>query len=316
MTPLLISICVFLAATFLIVGVASQCFETFFRYRSLIQSRVEEECQQQVGKSSEPSLFKDVGNLRFDLKDARQGALEHIRRWLIASGTGLQLGHMLAASVVAASVVGTVALVLKCSVGVILVGCVGGAVLPVLYIESTRRSRRLKLRSQLPEAFNVISRAVRAGRTMPAAIQSVADEMTLPLSAEFAHCFDQQQMGISLPESLRQLAERTGVTEMKIFAVGLTVQAQSGGNVVELLENLSTTVRKRQQQRTKMKAITAESRMQALVVGALPMAAFTGLSIFAPDYIGPILAKPKILACTLCSQAVGAAWIRAIVRMR
>src|SRR5207237_2659105 len=119
------------------------------------------------------------------------------------------------------------------------------ALVPFLYVLIKRNKRISRMTNQLPHAFDLMARVIRAGQTMPQAIQAVGDGFDQPLAAEFTYCFEQQNLGLSPELSLRDLARRTGLLEVKIFVLALVVQQESGGNLAELLEKLATVMRDR-----------------------------------------------------------------------
>jgi tight adherence protein B len=162
-------------------------------------------------------------------------------------------------------------------------------------------------------AFDSIGRAVRAGQTVPAAFQIVADEFEPPIADEFRRCYEQQNLGMSYDSALRELARRTGVMELRILVVALLVQARSGGNLVELLGNLASMVRERLKLQQKVRALTGEGRMQAAVLIVLPVLAFGILTVIAPDYARSLLERPWLLAATASAQMLGAVWIQRII---
>jgi tight adherence protein B len=165
----------------------------------------------------------------------------------------------------------------------------------------------------MPEAFDVISRAIRAGQTVPAAMQIIANDFDSPISDEFLCCYEQQNLGMSMEGALRNLARRTGVMELRIFVVALLVQNRGGGNLVEILNTLSDMTRKRLRLQAKVLALTGEGRMQANVLMVLPVVAFLGLLILAPAYASGLLRYPRVLVLTAFSQFLGCVWIRRIV---
>ena len=146
-----------------------------------------------------------------------------------------------------------------------------GAVLPLYYVQRVRRARSAKLLGQLPAAFELMSRVVRAGQTISQALRAVSDEFPPPLAAEFASCYEQQNLGLSLESALRDLARRTGLLEIKIFVLALLVQQQTGGNLAELLDKLSGIIRERFQMHGQIRTLTAEGRAQAAVLLVLPL---------------------------------------------
>ncbi|MCC9643087.1 type II secretion system F family protein [Rhodopirellula sp. JC740] len=189
-----------------------------------------------------------------------------------------------------------------------------GSAFPFLYLYLKRHSRNQQLSRQLPEVFQIISRAVRSGQTVTAALQMIAEDHQSPIREEFALCYEQQDLGMGRELALRKLAERNPVMELRIFVVALLVQNRSGGDLVELLDNLSLLVTKRLRMRDKLQALTAEGRMQAWVLILLPVVALGAIVAFSPEYASTLLERPRLLAATAASQLVGAYLIRRIVR--
>jgi tight adherence protein B len=182
-----------------------------------------------------------------------------------------------------------------------------------LIVDFRRKARQHKLRTQLPDAFDLMSRVVRAGQTMSQALLAVSDEFAPPVAAEFAYCYEQQNLGLSPELTLRDLARRNGLLEIKIFVMAMLVQQQTGGNLAELLDKLSAVVRDRFRIQGAIKALTAEGRMQAVVLLILPLALFLMMLFTNPDYAQVLLDNPQLIAGTLVCEAVGAVWIRKIV---
>jgi len=188
-----------------------------------------------------------------------------------------------------------------------------GTFTPWLYLRTQLKRNYQALTRQLPEVFEMISRSVQAGQTIPAALQTIANDFDRPISAEFALCQEQQNLGISREVALRQLAGRTGVMELQLFVVALLVQSRSGGDLVELLQNLSGTVRQRLKLKERVRALTGEGRTQAKILLALPIAALVGIVILAPNYAAFLLQRPWLLVGTAAAQLLGAYWIQKIV---
>jgi tight adherence protein B len=190
-----------------------------------------------------------------------------------------------------------------------------GSAIPSAYVWARRRARVCRMTTQFPDALDAISRAVRAGQTVPAAFQMVADDFPMPISDEFRYCYEQQNFGLSYDAALRNLAQRTGIMELRILVVALLVQSRSGGNLSELLQNLSTTVRKRLVLQQKVKALTGEGRMQAAVLIALPVVVFIAMYFLNRDYAQILLDRPWLLAGCVASQTVGAAVIHKFIQI-
>src|SRR5205823_1277174 len=124
----------------------------------------------------------------------------------------------------------------------------------------------------------------RAGQTTSQALQAVADEFDQPLAGEFTYCVEQQNLGLATEDALRDLARRTGLLEVKIFVLALLVQQQSGGNLAEILDKLAHVVRERFRVQGKIKALTAEGRLQAAVLLVIPIAIMCFMTVANQDY--------------------------------
>ncbi|KLU04822.1 Flp pilus assembly protein TadB [Rhodopirellula islandica] len=188
-----------------------------------------------------------------------------------------------------------------------------GMMLPFVFLFAKQNARNQQLSRQLPEVFQLISRAVRSGQTVTSALQMIAEDCPSPIREEFALCYEQQELGMWRELAFRKLAERNQVMELRIFVVALLVQNRSGGDLVELLDNLSKMVTKRLRLRDRIKALTAEGRMQALVLMVLPFVALGAIVLFSPEYAETLLERPRLLVATGVSQGIGALLIRRIV---
>ncbi len=188
-----------------------------------------------------------------------------------------------------------------------------GAAAPWLYLRMRLNARREKLLRQMPTAFDLMARVLRSGLSMPQAFQGVAEALENPIAAEFARCRDEQNLGV-LPEvSFRAMAERTGVLEMKIFVMSMLIQRQTGGNLSEVLERLATLIRERLRLRSLVRTLTAEGRLQAIVLLILPVVMFTAMRCINRPYTDVLLAHPEWLGATAALMAVGALWIRKVI---
>jgi len=188
-----------------------------------------------------------------------------------------------------------------------------GMALPFLYISIVRARRQEKLLSQLPEAFELMARSMRAGQTMTQAMQAVADEFSPPISDEFGYCCDQQNLGLSPEAALRDMARRTGLLELKIFILAVVVHRQTGGNLAELLEKLAKVIRDRSRIRGAIKALTAEGRFQAIILLALPPFMMAALMVIKRPYIMTLFEYPMLIVAMFAMMTIGGIWMHRIV---
>jgi len=184
---------------------------------------------------------------------------------------------------------------------------------PFLYVHLKRKRRLDKMLSQMPEALELMSRAIRAGQTMSQALQAIAQEFEPPIGPEFALCYEQQNLGLPPELAFQDLARRTGLLEIKIFIMAMLVQRQTGGNLSELLEKLAGVVRDRFRLTGKIRSLTAEGRAQAAVLQVMPPVVFGLMMLLNRKYAEILFQHPNYLIGLGVSMALGALWIRKIV---
>jgi tight adherence protein B len=305
----------FLAVVFLIIGIYSILSDLYLRDRSRFSQRVDDEFRKQIREQAQKSaLFKnlsssDLGALKADEpQPTRRQALE-----LMVAQSGLNLTLERLVVITVGTTLGLGALGLLYSVAAGIAGAALGLIGPPLYVHLKRQARLLKLLSQLPDTFDLMARVVRAGQTIPQAVQAVADEFDAPVAAEFSYCYEQQNLGLSPELAFRDLARRSGLLELKIFVLAMLVHQQAGGNLAELLDKLSGVVRERFRIRGKIRSLTAEGRIQALVLLALPPALLGVIMLLNRTYAQVLIEHPNLLIGTFAAELIGALWIRRII---
>jgi tight adherence protein B len=309
MSHSLIAILTFLSASMLAVALGSLAYDYFFRHRLAIRERVNALCELDPGH--EVSIFEDRGdftNSAHAYRDRWRLQWKHMRE---QAGVELPVATLWLQCIGGGLAAATLGYWRSWWLALICLPC--GLILPFIIVVAKRHGRQRKLSRQLPEAFQMISRAVKSGQTIPAALQIIAHDFDAPVSEEFARCYEQQNLGISRETALRDLARRSGIMELQIFVVALLVQAKSGGDLVELLDNLALMIQKRLKLKDRVRALTGEGRMQAIVLTVLPIAAFFGVTVLSPEYAKALLDRPWLLAGTAGAQLLGTMWIRRIV---
>jgi tight adherence protein B len=307
----------FLAVVTAVAGVYSILNDLFLRDRSRIQERMDLEfAKRKSERARKLSLFRDPDQLALELPhqdDADRGLRRRFEAMVEQSGLRLSPARLLAQAIAAGIAgAGIAGLVSQKPLGMLVAAPIG-AILPVLYVQRARSARLAKLLGQLPDTFELMSRVVRSGQTITLALRAVANEFPPPVASEFALCYEQQNLGLSIEAALRDLARRTGLLEVKIFVLALLVQQQTGGNLAELLDKLSSIIRERFQIHGQIRTLTAEGRTQAAVLLILPIIMFGIIMLFNGDYGGILLERPEILIGCLVSEGIGALWIRQII---
>jgi tight adherence protein B len=299
----------------LVVGVYSILSDLFLRDRSQISQRVDEEFNHlQRERARRSAVFKNPQVLvgtdeALDTLTLQQRFEELVEQ----SGLRISSQRLLVIIIVSGLALGLLAGAVRQSLLTGVIAAAIGVCLPWLYVVYKRKARITKLTAQLPDAFDLMARVTRAGQSVTQSLQAVADEFDPPISAEFAYCYEQQNLGLSPELSLRDLARRTGVLEVKIFVLALLVQQQTGGNLAEVLENLASVIRDRFRIGGKVRALTAEGRLQAIILLALPPAMFVLILFLNHDYGQVLLQHPSLLIGMSVSELFGALWIRKIV---
>jgi tight adherence protein B len=317
MNPAFLSFLTFIAVVTAFAGVYSIVSDVYLRDRSRVSQRVDEEFRKRVRARAQSSmLFKDLRALSADLAGGEQGRPSLRQRFeamVEQSGLDLTPSRLLTVAVGTSLGLGLLGGLVRQNILAAAVGAILGAAVPIWYVHMKRNARLEKLLSQLPDAFDLMSRVIRAGQTMSQALQAVADEFSAPVADEFAFCYEQQNLGLPPDTALRELARRTGLVELKIFVLAMLVQQQTGGNLAELLDKLSHVIRERYKMRGKIRALTAEGRVQAMVLLGLPPFVFLLMLVMNRSYAGVLLEHPGILWTTLISEGIGGLWIRKIV---
>jgi len=160
--------------------------------------------------------------------------------------------------------------------------------IPALVVWRARARRMRKFELKLPEALDVANRSLAAGHPLPAAISLVAREMPDPIGTEFGLLSDELTYGVTLDDALVNLADRVGVEDLNLLAISLSVQAGTGGNLVEILQNLSKTLRDRMLLKAKVRAISSEGRITAIVMSMYPFLLYAMIKALSPTYFDPV----------------------------
>jgi tight adherence protein B len=191
--------------------------------------------------------------------------------------------------------------------------------LPVYRLVRARDARLTRFERQLPEALDMMGRAMRAGHAFPTALKLAADEMDAPLGEEFKAAFDEVNFGIAMGDALANLAQRVPSMDLQYFVVAVLIQRESGGNLTELLASISNIVRDRHKLAGQVRVLSAEGRISAWVLCLLPFGAFAMMYVANPATMGVLFTDPsgrKMLYGALGMMAFGVLAIRKIIRIR
>ena len=193
------------------------------------------------------------------------------------------------------------------------------AIMPWLLVGSRRRQRVEKLEHQFPEALDLMGRAMRAGHAFPSAVKMVGDEMPEPLGRDFRILFDEMNYGVPTNQALMNLAERVPIDDVSYFVVAVMIQREAGGNLAELLDKIATIVRARLTLLGEIRTLSAEGKLSAIILTALPFVLVLVINLVNPKFMSVLWtdpAGPLIIGTTLLLMVLGMLWMRSIIRIR
>lgn len=191
--------------------------------------------------------------------------------------------------------------------------------LPLLWLIYRRRKRLKAFAVQLPDALELIARALRAGHSLASGFNLVREEMPPPIGKEFGRVFEEQNLGISMDDSLSAITERVPNLDLKFFSTAVMLQRQTGGDLAEILDKIGYIVRERFKIWGQVQALTGEGRLSGVVLLGLPPVLFVAVYRLNPDYMMTLFTDPmgkKMLAGAVFLQVLGALVIRKIINIK
>jgi tight adherence protein B len=250
---------------------------------------------------------------------ARRPFIQNLNRQLLYAFPDASLAQFL--MIRGASALGCFVLVTLVMDSLVLGFAAGAAAsyVPMLVLHSRRSRRQRSLADQLPDALDFLSRVLRAGHSLSTGIQMMGQELPHPIAGEFRRCHDEHSLGHPLEEALREMAGRVDSTDFAFFVTAVLIQRQTGGDLSEVLSNISGMVRSRIRLQQHVKAITAEGRLTGYILMVFPAVLFAVSYVLNPGYAGTLLwtaTGQMLLAIAVLLQAVGFVAIRRIVNVK
>jgi tight adherence protein B len=197
-------------------------------------------------------------------------------------------------------------------------GLIMGSI-PFVALHFKRKRRLASFGKQLPEALELIGRALRAGHSLASGFKLVADEMGAPIATEFERCYEAQNLGVPLEEAIEEMTNRVPNLDLRFFATAVILQRQTGGDLAEILDKIGHLVRERFVIWGQIQSLTGEGRLSGIVLLALPPALFVVMWYLNPRYSMTLFTDPmghQMLAGAIILQIVGALIIRKIVNIK
>jgi tight adherence protein B len=247
---------------------------------------------------------------------ARVPALGDLQLMIEQAGLSMSLARfiLLTVGMTLAFGLGTLMLTLYWPAAV--AAAVGAGLLPYFYVRRKRKKRLYAFEEALPEAIDLLGRAIRAGHPLSAGLKMVAEETRDPIAAEFRRTQEENRFGLPFDDAILAMADRVNIVDVRILVTASLIQREVGGNLAEVLDNLSGVIRARFTIRRQLQVYTAQGRFSGYVLGVLPIATGGGIYALNPSYMRLLFTDPigkLMLVTAVIFQIIGFLWIRKIV---
>jgi tight adherence protein B len=193
-----------------------------------------------------------------------------------------------------------------------------GTLLPYFYVRRRIKKRLAAFEEHLPDAIDLMGRAIRAGHPLSSGLKMVADEAAEPIAGEFRRVFEEQRFGMPFDDTLLGLADRVPLVDTRILVTAVLIQREVGGNLAEVLDKISYVIRERFQIRRQLRTYTAQGRLGGAVLGCLPIVLGSAFFVLNPDYMMTLFREPighLMMGAAAVMQTIGYLWIRQITNI-
>jgi tight adherence protein B len=322
MSPTLLALMVFLVVAGFAFGVMWLVNQRSAQARLIKERLASERKGPERAPEDELALLRDEQLSEIpaiDMLLRRSSRVSELQKMLAQGGLEMRAGNFLGVSALSAVAAAIIAYILSRRVEVTWVAVLIGAVLPYAYASVRRNKRFEKFEELFPEAIDTLARAVRAGHAFTTALEMITAEVAEPVAGEFRQLFEEQKFGMPVRDALMNLTDRVPLVDVKFFVTAVMLQRETGGNLAEILDNLSYVIRERFKIQRQVRVYTAQGRLtMALLMGMPPIIVVVMLAI-NPGFIHPLFVDPMghmLLVAGICLQTVGYFVIRKIIRIR
>jgi tight adherence protein B len=249
----------------------------------------------------------------------RSARIADMQKMLAQAGVSLRAGNFLGFSALAGIAATLIAYFLSKRVEVAWFALLVGFVLPYAYVSFKRSKRFEKFEELFPEAIDTLARAVRAGHAFTTALEMITNEVAEPISGEFRQLYEEQKFGMPVRDALMNLTERVPLVDVKFFVTAVMLQRETGGNLAEILDNLSYVIRERFKIQRQVRVYTAQGRLTMALLMGMPPIIVVVMLVLNPAFIHPLFADPighTLLVAGIALQTVGYFVIRKIIRIQ
>ena len=322
MSALLAALIVLVVVAGVVFTLASLVDQRNARARLLKERLVNEGKAPERAPEDELALLRDEQLSEipaFDSLLRRSARISQLQEMLAQGGLNLRAGKFLSLSLLAGVAAGLVAYIVSNRAEVGGVALLIGFVLPYSYAAVKRNQRFSKFEELFPEAIDTLARAVRAGHAFTTALELITNEVAEPVAGEFRQLFEEQKFGMPVRDALMNLTERIPLVDVKFFVTAVMLQRETGGNLAEILDNLSYVIRERFKIQRQVRVYTAQGRLTMALLMGMPPIIVTVMLVVEPSFIRPLFADPIghiLLVAGIALQTVGYFVIRKIIRIQ
>lgn len=316
MTLMLLGAAVFLLSQVLIVP----SFGSDAKARRMLRRRLQElgapEPHSEITSLLRKKYLRDLSPFERRLEQAP--FMEGLGRMIEQSGHAILAHRLVALSALLALLAFSTVLVFFRSPTFAVAAMVMAAVMPFVYIYRERRTRMEKFEEQLPEAIDVMKRALRAGHPFSACLKLVAEDMDPPIAKEFEITFADVNYGNDLRRALLGLLLRVPSANLMAIVTAVLIQKETGGNLADVFDRISQVIRGRFRFGRRVRTLSAEGRLSAWILALVPIVLAAVLWIVSPEYLPPLLASPvgqKLIVFACAMMVIGVFWMRRVIRI-
>jgi tight adherence protein B len=255
----------------------------------------------------------------FDTFLRRSERVSALQKILAQGNVDVRAGNFLMLCAVSAVVIAVVASIAGGNLLFAWAGGLLGFFLPYAYAGHMRTKRFAKFEEKFPEAIDTLARAVRAGHAFTTALEMIANEVAEPVAGEFRQLYEEQKFGLPVRDALVNLAERVPLVDVKFFVTAVMLQRETGGNLAEILDNLSYVIRERFKILRQVRVHTAQGRLTMMLLMALPPTVVLVMQLLNPGFIRPLFTDPighALIVGGISLQTLGYFFIRRIIRIQ
>jgi tight adherence protein B len=249
----------------------------------------------------------------------RSERVSAIQEALLQAGMKFRAGNFLLLCVLCGVGAGLAAVLYTRNPAIAWAALIIGAFLPYSIVSYRRQKRFEKFEELFPEAIDTLARAVRAGHAFTTALEMIANEVAEPLASEFRKLYEEQKFGMPVRDALMNLTERVPLVDVKFFVTAVMLQRETGGNLAEILDNLSYVIRERFKIQRQVRVHTAQGRLTMALLMAMPPTVVAILLIFSPEFVKPLFSDPighALLVISIALQTIGYFVIRKIIKIQ